>query len=1763
MDNEIYLYDNNRIKRVTSVDFSVWSNDEILEGSVFGKNSEGVNVPELYDNQEPKRGGLIDQRFGPPNDDSDCATCGLNNTYCVGHFGHISLAEPVFHMGYFQYVKKILSCICIRCSKLLVYKNESEIIDMLKNKSGKSRLKEIRNLTRDVTECKKAYSGCGAPVSKIKSEVKGSLVVTLYSEINLANLTKEEGGTEQGKKKNRQILTPELVYDILKNISDSDCYILGLDPTKSRPEELINKIFPVPPVQIRPSTRSSFTSSSTSENDLTCKLSDIVKANIRTAKHKETEGSRAGQEYHNLLQYHCSSYVDCDNSVQKAEQKGGRELKLLGSRIKGKDGRIRGNCMGKRVDFSGRTVITSDPTISISQLGVPKKMAMNLTVPEVVTPNNIDELTKLVKNGRDKYPGANYVFPLTTMQPGQKLTPIDLRFNKLELRYGYIVERHLKDGDVVLLNRQPTLHKMSMMAHKVKVIDNPNLLTLRLSVTVTTPYNADFDGDEMNLHVPQSIQTQTELEEVADVSKQIINPARSNTTIGIVQDGLIGSYKLTDPEIRIDRKNAMNIMAYTTIENFELFTEQAYSGYDLFSMILPSRINVNRGELQIKNGKLLSGRITKELLGAKKKNNLTQLIWDEYGVTETRNFLDNVQRLANNFNLYNGFTVGIGDATISPEIEEQINKVIDTKELKVEHMITEMENNPTLMDKELFERSLFAEISVIREDATKILLGKFSPYNNFNVMTISGSKGESINTGQISVCCGSQAFEGNIMPKKYNGRTLPYFFKDDDRAAARGFIRSSFVKGISFPDFIFLNIAAREGIIDQAIKTSESGYIQRRLIKSLEDVKLEYDCTVRTSTGSIIQLVYGDSGADTTRQYEYTMKMFDQGDTELEKLHKFNKEELKQTNLTEQENNEFFAKLISMRDELRISKLKTRLNYIVISNIYMLPINIVRIISNAVQQTQKGTVLDSKYVIFWLKQILEPENTKIMTMKRGMDKNSFKYKDDLLCKTAIEACLYETLSPKRCLFEYKFSKEVFDSIITEIMTSFNKNLAEPGEMVGILASQSMGEPTTQLSVAADSIVYINYDTDKQYIGPIGKFIDTILEIENTKPINNSYVLDLQSPFKILSVSQTEKLSWTKISQVSKHPPNGDLIRVTTKTGRFANATLSHSFLKKIENGIAPIKGSDLKVGDTVPISKNIPLPYETYKYDNIDLTYELGLECGQYLFRQNTNKFINKYFCDNIPGFVFSSNKNFIKGLINGVMNGQNKIKIEDNKLLNDIIILMGMINIYVNRDGNEIKIEEMDEGDIIWDEIKSIDIIKYEDQYVYDFTVPGTDSFMINDGMLVHNTLNAFHTAGIAVISATVQGVPRIRELLNLTKNPKTPQMIIYLKDEFRTNREMTNKIAYYIKFTALKDLRDNIAIYYDPEPNAKGGLMERDNVTKVFSLKTQSKNSCQSKITSLPWVMRIQLNRESMHEKEVTLLDIKSKICNMWEKRFTDKTIKRDEKEILDKLTQIAILSNSESDDIPIIHLRFDVTEFDFTIINGFIDNIIDNFKLKGIADITDISQKTEERVILYDGPDHSKEIKKQYVIYAVGTNLYGIRYIHGIDIYKTISNDIVAMYETFGIEAARSMLIREIIYAYERAGSGVNYHHVSILVDYMLFNGYMTSIDRHGMMKTSTGPLSRASFEKPVDQLLSAAVFSESDNMNSVSARIMGGLVINGGTGLCNIMLDTEMIQNSQFTEDIGQKYIKTYNEINKNNVMTDIIDSQGESNIFMPI
>lgn len=446
-------------KRIESVNFGVFSPEEVERYSVVE-----VTKSETYENGVQVEEGLFDTRMGVIEEGLKCGTCMQKSIGCPGHFGFIRLAKPVYNVLFMETVKNIMSVICEKCSKILLDKSKLK----LGNISVKNRLRLIK---KQLGSKRLICEYCYAVQPKYEIDSGSNRLMYRYE---------TEGGEEV-----REKLLAEYTLNVLKRLSDEDIEYMGFSPKYSRPEWFIFVNLFVPPPAIRPSVRR--LDNSKQEDDLVAAFMNIINKNNTLKKKLETK-TKSIEEFIHLLFMGIALMID--NGVKVANLKmiyqGGKPIKSLKERLSSKGGRLRQNLMGKRVDFSGRTVITADPNISLEEVGVPFVIAMNLTFPERVTLANIDEMYRLVQNGPNKYPGANVL-----IQNGIS-RQIEFIKEEIVLELGDIVERHLMNGDVVLFNRQPSLHRMSMQGHRVRVMP---FKTFRLNLSACTPYNADFDGD--------------------------------------------------------------------------------------------------------------------------------------------------------------------------------------------------------------------------------------------------------------------------------------------------------------------------------------------------------------------------------------------------------------------------------------------------------------------------------------------------------------------------------------------------------------------------------------------------------------------------------------------------------------------------------------------------------------------------------------------------------------------------------------------------------------------------------------------------------------------------------------------------------------------------------------------------------------------------------------------------------------------------------------------------------------------------------------------------------------------------------------------------------------------------------------------------------------------------------------------------------------------------------------------------------------------
>jgi DNA-directed RNA polymerase subunit A' len=569
-----------------------------------------------------------------------------------------------------------------------------------------------------------------------------------------------------------------------------------------------------------------------------------------------------------LLQYHISTYFDNELSgIPPARHRSGRILKTLSQRLKTKEGRFRGNLAGKRVNFSARTVISPDPMIDLDEVGVPENIAKELTIPVRVNEKNIEELRKLVMNGSDVWPGANYVIRPDGRR--KKITELNKEEISKEITPDYIIERHIKDGDIALFNRQPSLHRMSMMAHRVRIMP---FRTFRLNIAICPPYNADFDGDEMNLHIPQTEEAQVEALSLMEVKKHIRSPRFSGPIIGATRDCLSGLYLLTSTDKKIGREEFVELIRSVDPE-IEIPDKQSMTGREIFSLFLPAGFSIEHksksGDIVvIKDGKLISGTIDKAAVGDEDGKILDKLE-KEYGAAFVSKFLFRIIRLSLEYITRRGFSTSISDLDIPKDAAREIENTMEKARKEIKELIDKFESGElrTLIGrtpKESLETLIKRRLNKALNEVEEILV-KYVKDTSTLVMAKSGARGSLVNMVQTSAMIGQETIMGERMEKGYHDRVFPHFKRGDMSLEAKGFVDRGFKSGLTPFQFFFDSMNSRESLMDKSLKTRHSGYMERRLVGALQDLKVEYDGTVRDSSNRIVQFIPGEDGLDPSK----------------------------------------------------------------------------------------------------------------------------------------------------------------------------------------------------------------------------------------------------------------------------------------------------------------------------------------------------------------------------------------------------------------------------------------------------------------------------------------------------------------------------------------------------------------------------------------------------------------------------------------------------------------------------------------------------------------------------------------------------------------------------------------------------------------------------------------------------------------------------------------------------------------------------------
>jgi len=953
----------------------------------------------------------------------------------------------------------------------------------------------------------------------------------------------------------------------------------------------------------------------------------------------------------------------------------------------------------------------------------------------------------------------------------------------------------------------------------------------------------------MNAHIPQSYEATVELEEIAAVPHHIITPRHAKPMIGVYQDTLVGSYRLTQPGIEFTQREFMNLMMWNkrfdgTMPTARIQDRKRWTGQQVLGALMPpinlemsnKSFDKDKGDTSdsINYVKIVQGDITQGVVDGdiymKPSKGIIHVAYNDHGPKETVDLLDSLQNTVENFLVLNGFSVGISDLIADEETNNTIREKIQERKKQVEQVILQVhldlfDNNTGKTNQQEFEDQIFGILNQATSDAGSTGQQSLSSENRLLAMVRSGSKGEPLNVAQMMACLGQQAIEGKRVPYGFTDRTLPHYKKYDDSSEARGFIESSFIRGLTPQQFFFHAMSGREGLIDTAVKTADTGYIQRQLIKSMEDLTVQHDGTVRDTNNNIIQFHYGEDGINPVKIeiQSYPIGKLSHESIQMEfGMRNVDWSTVLKDGVVRENDSGILAEYV---DELIHDQ------FMMVEEVYQkksldggsvfAPVNLARWILNirnrfALKKDEK-TDLTPKMVLDGLRKV--------------MDRTHPHHK--IWC-----ALLRFHLAPHKLIIEERFTKDAFEVLMELIVVSHMKSWVQPGDQVGIVAAQSIGEPATQM--------------------------------------------------------------------------------------------------------------------------------------------------------------------------------------------------------------------------------------------------------------------------------TLNTFHQAGVASKSAVTRGVPRLRELLKVTQNPKATSLTIYMKPEYRNNKEKAREVVQDLELTVLRNITDKVAIYWD-EKDETTVVEEDKELMKFYQLFEQGLLDDEEvdKEALSKWVLRLELNREEMFNRNISIQEVVSVIKTQFSSE--DINVVYSDYNSSKLVMRIRIPNKSDKDRDTSSQLD------DFTNLKKFQNKLLNSIVIRGLPGIKAVTFRNDKQYV--EMKNGKYEQVEQFVLDTDGSNFIKVMNHPAVDGTKLYSTNVWDVYEVLGIEATRAILFNEINGLFESVG--VNYRHLCLLCDVMTRFGRLMSIDRYGINKNDIGTLAKASFEETEKILLKAALFGEVDPVTGVSANIMMGQAIRGGTAFSQILLDDQML------------------------------------------
>ncbi|KJP87111.1 DNA-directed RNA polymerase II subunit RPB1 [Plasmodium fragile] len=1932
------------LKRVKRLELGVLDPEIIKKIGVC----EVVNV-DLYKDGMPREGGLNDIRMGTIDFKTLCGTCNMNVKNCPGHFGYIELAKPMYHYGFMNVVLNVLRCVCYHCGRLLCNTNSSKVKFIEKIKVNSLRLKRLSDVCQGIKVCDHS-----SPQEEDTLHLNDNAVDNFYNN-NLSNLNvnqqmllnpnsysnifemvnkddvdcgcvqpkyTREGpnmfiqflhSSEEDIDESKRKLSAEEALEILKKIRKEEMAILGFSSDRCIPASLILTFIPIPPPCARPYVQYG---NQRSEDDLTLKLLDIVKTNIQL-KRQTDRGAKSHvlQDLCALLQFHITTLFDNDiPGMPIATTRSKKPIKAIRTRLKGKEGRLRGNLMGKRVDFSARTVITGDPNLNIDYIGVPKSVAMTLTFCETVTPLNYDDLKKLVERGPYEWPGAKYII----RDNGTKYDLRHVRKNsERELEYGYKVERHMTDEDYILFNRQPSLHKMSIMGHKAKILPYS---TFRLNLAVTSPYNADFDGDEMNLHLAQSHETRSEIKHLMIVQKQIVSPQGNKPVMGIVQDSLLAIRKFTRRDNFLTKEEVMSLLIWIPYWNHVIPTpaimkpKALWTGKQIFSMLLQfedlERLNdplgnskmmggathgtglriedemgrgnsnsgggahlhphsplaigdtinsnvknqligndvtgasgaegtykgvggwgrnvkinlmrdsstsckddnpycsINDGKVIIKNNELLCGIICKRTVGSS-SGSLIHILWHEMGPDKTKDFISALQKVTNNWLEYVGFTVSCSDIIASNKVLDKVKDILSKSKKEVSKIVKkaqrgELECQPGKSLYESFETRVNNELNCAREMAGKVASESLDERNNIFSMVASGSKGSIINISQIISCVGQQNVEGKRIPFGFNHRSLPHFIKFDYGPESRGFVSNSYLSGLTPQEVFFHAMGGREGIIDTACKTSETGYIQRRLIKAMEDVMVQYDRTVRNSYGDIIQFLYGEDGMAGEYIEDQIIDLMKLDNKEVKKLYKYNFDDDEDDDHDDSYAKDFYLDggknrknsyidynkqnvLNQEFEELLKCKNNICKEIFPDGNVRQhLPINMNRLIEFAKSQFPFVPVVGTK--------VKEPISANRMRPKRSTNKRKSKKGKKARSRDETKAITDQTLEdPNDELENNEFMSEIKKEYETNDLANamkaqraysgfepFDENLEE--EAHPDASDEGSGEEDGD----GDDDEEDEQDDDdgQSFVNPVdvvhkvNRFLEKLVII---KQINSNDTLSLEAQNNATMLleahlrtylnskllTQTHKISMKGIDwllqEIEKifykslcHPGECVGALAAQSIGEPATQMTLNTFhfagvgSKNVTLGVPRLK-------ELINIVKNVKTPSTTIYLDDVvsndqqkakDILTKL-----EYTTLKQLTSHAQIIYDPNTTSTILEEDKMWVEEFY--------EFPDEDDTqyTLGEWVLRIQLTNIHVNEKKLTMKeivyiiysVFSSDELDIIYTDDNSEDLIlRIRVKYLngeYNFLNDDPDQAQEDE---YEEEEEEEDEENYNRIGSTFKTKKKVEADGNeVTQNKKNDDDD---NQSVSSNGSRQNSMNSEHRFGSASGSASGTDM--DDDDDGKGGNHNRDeggkdktskgkNAEKIKKMKGESNNrtdnnyvegyegtdlfangegkSGESGIGSGSGTAEDMFGKPNLKNAEEDTHNTTKGRNSMSGLNAGGGTMHSGNAPNGNNTGSLDMNSMRNMNNVSNpIHMKEDTED---TFLKKLMEQCLSTLKLRGIENITKVYMR-EESKITYDSNNGKFVRSSHWVLDTDGCNLEHIFCASHVDYKKTISNDIVEIFEVLGIEAVRRALLKELRTVISFDSSYVNYRHLSILCDVMTQRGYLMSITRHGINRVDRGPLVKCSFEETVEILLEAAAFAQVDNLKGITENIMLGQLCKIGTGVFDIIIDNQKLSDA---------------------------------------